>query len=196
MLCHLLTHARLQGLAGTAGFLFDAAMAWADELTEEQRAVMLARTQAGDAPRSADGRLAYLFGAPAAHDGWLRVVLPSSAAAATGGAVGSPGTTAPSLASPGSRPIGGTPQAAGAARPVQQQRVAGGPGVAAGPQSPSVRGGGGGSQQQAGGASGKTFGPAVAFSLKHWELLPDQGASGGAANDTAISLALVGTRRA
>jgi hypothetical protein len=180
-------------------------MAWADELPEEQRAAMLARTAApaaADAPRPVDGWLAYLFGAPAAHDGWLRVVLSSSspssttAAASAGGGVGSPSVAAPS---PGARAIGAAPQAAGAGRPVpqeqqQQQRV----GAGAGPQSPSVRGGAGGSsqQQQTGSALGKSFGPVVAFPLKHWELLPDQGASGGAANDTAISLALVGTRRA
>ena len=193
MLCHLLTHARLQGLASTAGFLFDAAMAWADELTEEQRAAMLARTQAGDTPRVADGHLAYLFGAPAAHDGWLKVVLPSSPAAATVGAVASPGTTAPPLASPGARPIGGTPQAAGAARPMQQQRRWGARESVAGPQSPGVRGGGAARSSWLAVRRAGALGRRWRSRWKHWELLPPTlwGRLGSAANDTlAISLAL------
>jgi hypothetical protein len=200
MLCHLFTHARLQALPETTGFLHDAAMPWADELTDEQRVGALARavSQATEALRPLDARVAYLFGAPATRDGWLRVVLssPSSSlppTAAGGPAAGSPGVMgAPALVSPGGAraAMGGTPQTP---RPMQQQqqqqRVGGG---AAGPQSPSVRVG----AQQLPQAGGRSFGPAVAFPLKHWELLPDQGASGGAANDTAISLALVGMRRA
>jgi hypothetical protein len=195
MFCYLFTHARLQGLTGTVGFLFDMAMMWADDLTEEQRASMLLRVEA---LRSTDARVAYLFGAPVSHDGWLKVVLSSSppaAAAVAGAGTRSPSTVPPSLSSPSLRPVSGTPHAA-TARPMQ--RV--GAGAAGGPQSPStpsfgVRGGGGPQQQQQQQSSSKSFGPAVPFPLKHWELLQDQGVS-SAANDTAISLALVGTRRA
>jgi mediator of RNA polymerase II transcription subunit 12 len=197
ILCHLLTHARLQALPGTVDFLFDAAMASADELADEQRAAVLARAPA---TATADARVAYLFGTPVGHDGWLRVVLtppPTTAAAVAGAGVGSPSTAAatPSQASPGLRPIGGggAPHAAAPAR-AMQQRVGFGAAPGGGPQSPGVRGGG--SQQQQSGGASKGIGPAVPFPLKRWELLPDQGVSGGAANDTAISLALVGTRRA
>jgi mediator of RNA polymerase II transcription subunit 12 len=166
---------------GTVEFLYDTAAYLSDDLTDEARSAMMKNE--GNRWTS-DARITFILGTPsAAADAWLGLVTSNQVP-------GTPVMTTPgqSQASPARfgppQPQSRFPQQTPRQTPQQSaamQRMAAGPN---GPLSGAAMG----IVPQA-----KSFNAPVPFHLRRWEMLPDQGSN--AANDTAISLSLLGARR-
>ncbi|KAF2675007.1 hypothetical protein BT63DRAFT_26410 [Microthyrium microscopicum] len=173
LLSTLLVYPQLQTSIDLLDFMFDVAAMFSDDLTDEQRTFM----SKSDFWRASDPRLSFLQGPSACPaDAWLGLVL---AQPASTGSVSAPSSQTPAPRTPITKQ-----QSSQQSRPGSQQRGS------SQTQTAQLPG-----QLRSNQAPPKTFAPPVQFPLKYWELLPDQGAA-GAANDTAISLSLFGTRKA
>jgi mediator of RNA polymerase II transcription subunit 12 len=161
----ILTQSILGASRSTTELLYDMASCLSDDLSDEYRG-MLIRTEMPKYPN--DPRISFILGPPSSTDAWLGLVTTNQLAP--------PSTPAPAT------PVPQTP----AARFGNQQQ--GNPRFQQPVRPPTPQRPSSTSTQQ------KSFNPPVPFPLRRWELLPDQGSS-TTANDTAISLSLVGARK-
>jgi mediator of RNA polymerase II transcription subunit 12 len=192
----------------TIEFLYDTTAYISDELTDEAR-VALAKSEGSKCP--SDTRISFILGTQSGTlDAWLGLVTSNQTVLSSVGSITTPASASPT----GSQLLShaNTQQSPAAARfgvqrppsftpSPQPQRP--GPG-----QAPQLQRQASGALGSIGGPSGgpgagsfmaamqqKSFNAPVPFHLRRWEMLPDPGTAGMMANDTAISLGLVGARR-
>jgi hypothetical protein len=177
---------QLQLFQDTMDFVFDTATMLVDDFSDEQRA-FLSRS---DCWRTSDSRLAFLQGPTGSSnlDSWLGLVLSQQP---------TPSNTNSSASAPSSQSNIGrnalpqTPSSQPSPRAQQAPQNGRTPAPQHGSSNTMRQMPG----QQSNANAAKSFLPPTQFTLKYWELLPDQGNT-GAVNDTAISLAMFGTKKA
>ncbi|KIW04138.1 uncharacterized protein PV09_04946 [Verruconis gallopava] len=167
ILFSVFTHAALSSSRSTTEFLYDTTAYISDELTDEYRNVLI-RSEIPKYPN--ERRVSFILAPPPSVDAWLGLV-----------------TTRQQPQTP-STPTTTTIQQAPPARFGAQQGSPRLPLQIPRPPTPQRQSTTATAQPQ------KSFNAPVPFHLRRWELLPDPGSS-TTANDTSISLSLMGARR-